>query len=84
MATYDEIQDATNKAWNSFVDTLNHFLDDDFDESSFYNIADNGICKVSDYVMQASSFGVTCPSCETELDNEDEFIGDGCCYCRDY
>ena len=81
MAKYNEIVNATNKAWNSFEETLSHLLGDDFDARYFYNIADSAICKVDDYVMQATNFGVECPSCGSSLDNEDELQGIGCINC---
>lgn len=55
-------------------------LGEDFDSKTFWNIADSSICKVNDYVMQATNFGVECPSCGSELDNEDEINNDGTCW----
>ena len=80
MATYDEICKATNYAWGEFETALKRELGDDFDAKSFWNIADNGICKVDDYVMQATDFGVNCPSCGERLDNEDEINSDNTCW----
>ena len=81
MATYDEICKATKSAWDEFETTLKRELGDDFDVKSFWNIADSGICKVDDYVMQATDFSVNCPSCGERLDNEDELQGIGCINC---
>ena len=80
MATYDEICKATKSAWDEFETTLKKELGDDFDAKSFWNIADSGICKVDDYVMQATDFGVNCPNCNATLDNEDEINSDGTCW----
>ena len=80
MATYDEICKATNYAWGEFETALKRELGDDFDAKSFWNIADSGICKVDDYVMQATDFGVSCPSCGERLDNEDEINSDNTCW----
>ena len=80
MATYDEICKATNYAWGEFETALKRELGDDFDAKSFWNIADSGICKVDDYVMQATDFGVNCPSCGERLDNEDEISSDNTCW----
>lgn len=83
MAKFDEIQNATNKAWNSFEETLVHLLGDDFNSTTFYNIADSSIANVDDYVMQATSFTTNCPSCGHDLDNEDEINSDDTCwYCE--
>ena len=82
MATYDEICKATKSAWSEFETSIKKELGDDFDAKLFWNIADSGICKVDDYVMQATDFGVNCPSCGERLDNEDEINSDNtCCYC---
>lgn len=84
MASYDEIQDATSRAWRSFESMLMLELGEDLDSKTFWNIADSSICRVNDYVMQATDFGVECPSCGSELDNEDEINSDGtCCYCEE-
>ena len=84
MATYDKICEATEYAWSEFETALKKELGDDFDDNSFWNIADSGICKVNDYVMQATSFGVSCPNCNATLDNEDEINSDGTCWdCED-
>ena len=32
------------------------------------------------YVMQATNFGVNCPSCGERLDNEDEINSDNTCW----
>ena len=80
MATYDEICKATNYAWGEFETALKRELGDDFDAKSFWNIADSGICKVDDYVMQATDFGDNCPSCGERLDNEDEINSDNTCW----
>ena len=80
MATYDEICKATNYAWGEFETALKRELGDDFDAKSFWNMADSGICKVDDYVMQATDFGVNCPSCGERLDNEDEINSDNTCW----
>ena len=80
MATYDEICKATKSAWDEFETTLKKELGDDFDAKSFWNIADSGICKVDDYVMQATDFGVNCPSCGERLDNADEINSDNTCW----
>ena len=80
MATYDEICKATNYAWGEFETALKRELGDDFDAEEFWNIAGSGICKVNDYVMQATSFGVNCPNCNATLDNEDEINSDGTCW----
>ena len=82
MATYDEICKATKSAWDEFETTLKKELGDDFDAKSFWIIADSSICKVNDYVMQATDFGVNCPNCGERLDNEDEINSDNTCwYC---
>ena len=82
MATYDEICKATNYAWGEFETALKRELGDDFDTKLFWSIADSSICKVDDYVMQATNFGVNCPNCNATLDNEDEINSDGTCwYC---
>lgn len=82
MATYDEICKATNYAWGEFETALKRELGEDFDYKEFWNIADSSICKVDDYVMQATDFGVNCHSCGEQLDNEDEINYDNtCCYC---
>ena len=83
MATYDEICKATKSAWDEFETTLKRELGEDFDAKLFWNIADSGICKVDDYVMQATDFGVNCPSCGKRLDNEDEINPDNTCWCCD-
>ena len=84
MATYDEICKATNYAWGEFETALNRELGEDFDYKEFWNIADSSICKVNDYVMQATDFGVNCHSCGERLDNEDEINSDGTCWdCED-
>ena len=80
MATYDDICVATNCAWGEFETALKRELGEDFDAKSFWNIADSGICKVNDYVMQATDFGVNCPSCGERLDNEDEINSDNTCW----
>ena len=80
MATYDEICEAIKYAWSSFETTLKEELGEDFDVKSFWNIADSSICKVDDYVMQATDFGVNCPSCNATLDYEDEINSDGTCW----
>lgn len=80
MATYDKICEATKNAWNSFETTLKEELGGDFDSKEFWNIADSSICKVDDYVMQATDFGVNCPNCNATLDNEDEINSDGTCW----
>lgn len=80
MATYDKICKATKSAWGEFENALKKELGDDFDVKSFWNIADSGICKVDDYVMQASDFGVNCPSCGERLNNEDEINSDNTCW----
>ena len=80
MATYDKICEATSKAWSEFETSLKRELGDDFDAKLFWNIADSGICKVNDYVMQSTSFGVSCPNCNATLDNEDEINSDGTCW----
>lgn len=82
MANYDKICGATSKAWSEFETALKKELGDDFDAKLFWNIADSDICKVNDYIMQATDFGVNCPSCGERLDNEDEINSDNtCCYC---
>ena len=81
MATYDEICEAIKHAWDNFEATLKEELGEDFDTEEFWNIGDGGICKVDDYVMQATDFGVNCPSCGERLDNEDELQGIGCVNC---
>ena len=82
MATYGDICIVINYAWGEFETALKRELGDDFDANWFWNIADSGICKVNDYVMQATDFGVNCPSCGERLDNEDEINSDNtCCYC---
>lgn len=84
MATYGKICEAIKCAWSSFETTLKEELGEDFDYKEFWNIADSGICKVEDYVMQATSFGVNCPNCNATLDNEDEINSDGTCWdCED-
>ena len=84
MATYDKIYEAIKYAWSSFDTTLKEELGEDFDCKEFWNIADSGICKVEDYVMQATSFGVNCPNCNATLDNEDEINSDVTCWnCED-
>ena len=84
MATYDEICKATNYAWGEFETALKRELGEDFDAKSFWNIGDGSICKVDDYVMQATDFGVNCPSCGERLDNEEEINNDGTCWnCED-
>ena len=83
MASYDDVCVATNCAWGKFETALKKELGDDFDAKSFWNIADSGICKVNDYVMQATDFGVNCPSCGKRLDNEDEINPDNTCWCCD-
>ena len=80
MATYDEICEAINYAWSSFETTLKEELGKDVNYKEFLNIADSGICKVGDYVMQATDFGVNCPSCGERLDNEDEINSDNTCW----
>ena len=72
MATYDEICGATQRAWKMFESTLMMELGEDFSSREFFNIADSAICKVDDYVMQATNFGVNCPTCNTRCDNEGE------------
>ena len=42
-------------------------LGEDFNYKEFLNIADSSICKVDDYVMQATDFGVNCPNCGERL-----------------
>ena len=84
MVTYDEICKATNYAWGEFETALKRELGEDFDYKEFWNIADSSICKVGDYVMQATNFSVNCPSCGERLDNEDEINSDGTCWnCED-
>ena len=84
MATYDKICEAIKYAWRSFDTTLKEELGEDFDCKEFWNIADSGICKVEDYVMQATDFGVNCPNCGERLDNEDEINSDRTCWdCED-
>ena len=80
MATYDKICEATSKAWGEFEAVLKKELGEDFDVKLFWNISDSGICKVDDYVMQATDFGVNCPSCGERLDNEDEINSDNTCW----
>ena len=80
MATYDKICEAIKHAWDSFETTLKEDLGEDFNSKEFWNIADSSICKVDDYVMQATSFGVNCPNCNATLDNEDEINSDGTCW----
>ena len=80
MATYNEICEAIKYAWSSFETTLKEELGEDFNSKEFWNIADSSICKVDDYVMQATDFGVNCPSCNATLDNEDEINSDGTCW----
>ena len=80
MATYDEICKATKSAWDEFETALKRELGEDFDTKLFWNIADSGICKVNDYVMQATDFGVNCPSCGERLGNEDEINSDNTCW----
>ena len=80
MATYDKICEATSKAWGEFETAIKKEIGDDFDAKLFWNIADSGICKVDDYVMQATDFGVNCPSCGERLDNEDEINSDNTCW----
>ena len=80
MATYDEICEAIEYAWDSFETTLREELGEDFNYKEFWYIADSGICKVDDYVMQATNFGVSCPTCNATLDNEDEINSDGTCW----
>ena len=80
MATYDEICEAIKYAWSSFETTLKEELGKDFNYKEFCNIADSSICKVDDYVMQATDFGVNCPSCGERLDNEDEINSDNTCW----
>ena len=80
MATYADVCVATNCAWGEFETALKRELGEDFDAKSFWNIADSGICKVNDYVMQATDFGVNCPSCGERLDNEDEINSDNTCW----
>lgn len=83
MATYDEICKATKSAWDEFETTLKRELGEDFDAKLFWSMADSGICDVDDYVMQATDFGVNCPSCGKRLDNEDEINPDNTCWCCD-
>lgn len=64
----------------SLRQNLKKELGDDFDAEEFWNIAGSGICKVNDYVMQATNFGVSCPTCNATLDNEDEINSDGTCW----
>ena len=80
MATYDKICDAIKYAWDSFEMTLKEELGEDFNSKEFRNIADSGIYKVDDYVMQATDFGANCPSCNATLDDEDEINSDGTCW----
>lgn len=80
MATYGKICEAIKHAWDSFETTLKEELCEDFDSQEFWNIADSGICKVDDYVMQATNFRVNCPNCNATLDNEDEINSDGTCW----
>ena len=80
MATYDEICEAIKYAWGSFETTLKEELGEDFNYKEFWNIADSSICKVDDYVMQATDFGVNCTSCGERLDNEDEINSDNTCW----
>ena len=80
MATYDEICEAIKYAWSSFETTLKEELGKDFNYKEFWNIADSSICKVDDYVMQATDFGVNCPNCGERLDNEDEINSDNTCW----
>lgn len=80
MATYAEICGATQRAWKMFESTLMMELGEDFSSREFFNIADSAICKVVDYVMQATNFEVNCPTCNTRCDNEDEINEDGTCW----
>lgn len=80
MATYDKICESIKNAWDSFEATLKEGLGEDFNSKEFWNIADSSICKVDDYVMQATNFGVNCPNCNATLDNEDEINSDGTCW----
>ena len=80
MASYDDIYKATKYAWDEFEIALKRELGGDFDAKLFWNIADSGICKVDDYVMQATDFGVNCPICGERLDNEDEINPDNTCW----
>ena len=80
MATYDKICEAIKYAWVEFEAELKKELGDDFDAEEFWNIAESGTCKVDDYVMQATDFGVNCPSCGERLDNEDEINPDNTCW----
>lgn len=80
MATYDEICGATQRAWKMFESTLMMELGEDFSSRGFFNIADSAICKVDDYVMQATNFRVNCPTCNTRCGNEDEINEDGTCW----
>ena len=75
------IVNATNKAWAEFEKSLQRELGNDFDARSFWNIADSYTCRIDDYVMQATNFGVECPSCGSSLDNEDELQCIGCINC---
>ena len=70
MATYDKICEAIKHAWDSFETTLKEELGEDFYTEGFWDITDSSICKVNDYVMQATNFGVSCPNCGEQLDNE--------------
>ena len=36
--------------------------------------------KCDDYIMQATDFGVNCPSCGERLDNEDDINHDNTCW----
>lgn len=81
MARFSDIESATISAWNKFSEELEHKLGEDYDEELFFRIADSSVAKVDDYVMQATDFGVNCPSCGERLDNEDDLQGTGCIHC---
>ena len=80
MATYNEIKTAIEYAWEAFSESLERELGDDYSDVTFYNLADSVIVKIDDYVMQATDFGVNCPSCNERLDNEDEINEDDTCW----
>jgi len=79
VATFEKIAAETRVAWEKFAEHLKVTLSGDFDRNQFFNMVDT--CKVDDYVMQATDFGVNCPSCGERLDNEDDLQGTGCIHC---
>lgn len=79
MATFDKIAAETRVAWAKFAEHLEVTLAGDFNRDQFFHLVDT--CKVDDYVMQATDFGVNCPSCGVRLDNEDDLQGIGCINC---